>query len=262
MSSNNDEFVYGRHAGIDFLKTQDANLINKVFLQNGVQEEFANQVYQLARKKNLVVQNAPKNKLDQMVNHENHQGLVLTVAPFEYADLDKLLDKFDQDGKDPFILMLDSIEDPHNLGSILRTCDATGVDAVIIPKRRATGLTSVVAKTSTGAIDYVPVARVNNLVQITKMLKKRGYWIFGTAMKGEDYRKWNANGKTVLVIGNEGKGISPLLLKQMDQTLTIPMVGHVQSLNASVATGVLLYGMFNRRQPEKQKNSKTQVYNN
>lgn len=99
-----------------------------------MQEEFANQVYQLARKKNLVVQNAPKNKLDQMVNHENHQGLVLTVAPFEYADLDQLLDKFDQEGKDPFILMLDSIEDPHNLGSILRTCDATGVDAVIIPK--------------------------------------------------------------------------------------------------------------------------------
>ncbi|EFB62077.1 RNA methyltransferase, TrmH family, group 3 [Lactobacillus gasseri 224-1] len=259
MSSNNDEFVYGRHAGIDFLKTQDANLINKVFLQNGVQEEFANQVYQLARKKNLVVQNAPKNKLDQMVNHENHQGLVLTVAPFEYADLDELLDKFDQDGKDPFILMLDSIEDPHNLGSILRTCDATGVDAVIIPKRRATGLTSVVAKTSTGAIDYVPVARVNNLVQTTKLLKKRGYWIFGTAMEGEDYRKWNANGKTVLVIGNEGKGISPLLLKQMDQTLTIPMVGHVQSLNASVATGVLLYGMFNSRHPEN-KNARKRLH--
>ena len=233
------------------IAAQDANLINKVFLQNGVQEEFANQVYQLARKKNLVVQNAPKNKLDQMVNHENHQGLVLTVAPFEYADLDELLDKFDQEGKEPFILILDSIEDPHNLGSILRTCDATGVDAVIIPKRRASGLTSVVAKTSTGAIDYVPVARVNNLVQTTKMLKKRGYWIFGTAMEGEDYRKWNAKGKTVLVIGNEGKGISPLLLKQMDQTLTIPMVGHVQSLNASVATGVLLYGMFNSRHPEK-----------
>ena len=114
-------------------------------------------------------------------------------------------------------------------------------------QRRASGLTSVVAKTSTGAIDYVPVARVNNLVQTTKLLKKRGYWIFGTAMEGQDYRQWNAQGKTVLVIGNEGKGISPLLLKQMDQTLTIPMVGHVQSLNASVATGVLLYQMFSSR---------------
>lgn len=153
--------------------------------------------------------------------------------------------------KDAFLLMLDSIEDPHNLGSILRSADATGVNAIIIPKRHATGLTSVVAKTSTGAIDYVPVARVNNLVQTTKLLKKRGYWIFGTDMKGTDYRRWNANGKTVLVIGNEGKGISHLLKEQMDQTLTLPMVGHVQSLNASVATGILLYQMMNSRNPLK-----------
>lgn len=246
-SNNNADFVFGRHAGLDFLKTQDAEAINKVFLQKGIQEEFANQVYSLARKKGLVVQNAPKNKLDQLVDHGNHQGLVLAVASFKYADLEELLDQFEAEGKEPFLLMLDSIEDPHNLGSILRTCDATGVDGVIIPQRRASGLTSVVAKTSTGAIDYVPVARVTNLVQTTKMLKKRGYWIFGTAMEGVDYRQWNAKGKTVLVIGNEGKGISPLLLKQMDQTLTIPMIGHVQSLNASVATGVLLYQMYNSR---------------
>ena len=246
MNSNND-FVFGRHAGLDFLKTQDAEKINKVFLQNGVREDFANQVYQLARKKHLIVQNVPKNKLDQLTDNGNHQGLVLAVSSFEYAIFEDLLDKFDAEGKEPFLLMLDSIEDPHNLGSILRTCDATGVDGVIIPQRRASGLTSVVAKTSTGAIDYVPVARVNNLVQTTKLLKKRGYWIFGTAMDGQDYRQWNAQGKAVLVIGNEGKGISPLLLKQMDQTLTIPMIGHVQSLNASVATGVLLYQMFSSR---------------
>ena len=137
----------------------------------------------------------------------------------------------------------------NNLGSILRSADATGVDGIIIPKRHATGLTSVVAKTSTGAIDYVPVARVNNLVQTTKELKKRGYWVFGTDMAGTDYREWNAQGKTVLVIGNEGKGIAPLLKKQMDQTITLPMVGHVQSLNASVATGVLLYQAYNSRNP-------------
>lgn len=249
MSENKEDFVFGRHAGIDFLKTQDAEKINKVFLQKGIHEDFANQVYQLAKKKHLVVQETPKNKLDQLTNQGNHQGLVLAIASFEYANLDNLLDKFDEQGKEPFLLMLDSIEDPHNLGSILRTSDATGVDAIIIPKRRASGLTSVVAKTSTGAIDHVPVARVNNLVQTTKLLKKRGYWFFGTAMEGIDYRRWDAKGKSVLVIGNEGKGISPLLLKQMDQTLTIPMVGHVQSLNASVATGVLLYQMFNSRHP-------------
>ncbi|EFG55540.1 23S rRNA (guanosine(2251)-2'-O)-methyltransferase RlmB [Lactobacillus amylolyticus] len=251
MTSNDKDFVFGRHAGLDFLKTQSADRINKVFLQHGVQEDFANQVYALAKKKRLVVQTAPKNKLDRLVAGGNHQGLVLAVSSFEYADLDQLLDEFDQVGKEPFLLMLDSIEDPHNLGSILRSADATGVDAIIIPKRHASGLTSVVAKTSTGAIDYVPVARVNNLVQTTKNLKKRGYWIFGTDMKGTDYRQWNANGKTVLVIGNEGKGIAPLLKKQMDQTLTLPMVGHVQSLNASVATGILLYQMLNSRNPLK-----------
>ncbi|WP_297817975.1 23S rRNA (guanosine(2251)-2'-O)-methyltransferase RlmB [uncultured Lactobacillus sp.] len=249
MSANNEDFVFGRHAGLDFLKTQDADKINKIFLQKGIQEDFTNQVYQLARKKHLIVQNAPKNKLDQLTDSGNHQGLVLAVASFEYADLDELLAKFDEERKEPFLLMLDSIEDPHNLGSILRTCDATGVDAVIIPKRRASGLTSVVAKTSTGAIDHVPVVRVTNLVQTTKILKDQGYWFFGTAMSGTDYRLWDAKGKTVLVIGNEGKGISPLLLKQMDQTLTIPMIGHVQSLNASVATGVMLYQMFNSRHP-------------
>lgn len=251
MASNDKDFVFGRHAGLDFLKTQSADRINKVFLQHGVQEDFANQVYALAKKKRLVVQTAPKNKLDRLVAGGNHQGLVLAVSSFEYADLDQLLDEFDQVGKEPFLLMLDSIEDPHNLGSILRSADATGVDAIIIPKRHASGLTSVVAKTSTGAIDYVPVARVNNLVQTTKNLKKRGYWVFGTDMKGTDYRQWNANGKTVLVIGNEGKGIAPLLKKQMDQTLTLPMVGHVQSLNASVATGILLYQMLNSRNPLK-----------
>lgn len=251
MTSNDKDFVFGRHAGLDFLKTQSADRINKVFLQHGVQEDFANQVYALAKKKRLVVQTAPKNKLDRLVAGGNHQGLVLAVSSFEYADLDQLLDEFDQAGKEPFLLMLDSIEDPHNLGSILRSADATGVDAIIIPKRHASGLTSVVAKTSTGAIDYVPVARVNNLVQTTKNLKKRGYWVFGTDMRGTDYRQWNANGKTVLVIGNEGKGIAPLLKKQMDQTLTLPMVGHVQSLNASVATGILLYQMLNSRNPLK-----------
>lgn len=248
MTSVNSDFVFGRHAGIDFLKTQDAGRINKIFLQQGVQADFASQVVYLAKKKGLIIQNVPKNKLDRLVQGGNHQGLVLAVSSFEYADLDQLLNKFEAENHDAFLLMLDSIEDPHNLGSILRSADATGVDAIIIPKRHATGLTSVVAKTSTGAIDYVPVARVNNLVQTTKELKKRGYWIFGTDMEGADYRKWDAKGKTVLVIGNEGKGISPLLKKQMDQTLTLPMVGHVQSLNASVATGVLLYQMLTSRQ--------------
>lgn len=247
MTSTNKDFVFGRHASIDFLKTQDASKINKVFLQHGVQEDFAQEIYSLAKKKRIVVQTVPKTKLDKLVDRGNHQGIVLAVSSFQYQDLPALLSAFDKEGKAPFLLMLDSIEDPHNLGSILRSADATGVDAVIIPKRRASGLTSVVAKTSTGAIDYVPVCRVNNLVQTTKKLKKAGFWVFGSDMQGQNYRSWNAKGKTVLVIGNEGKGISPLLKKQMDQMLTLPMVGHVQSLNAGVATGILLYQMLYSR---------------
>ncbi|APT18116.1 RNA methyltransferase, TrmH family, group 3 [Amylolactobacillus amylotrophicus DSM 20534] len=248
INSTNPDFVFGRHAAVDYLKEMDQTTINKVFLQSGVQEDFAKEVFGLAKAKGLVVQTVPKTKLDQLVDRGNHQGIVLAIASFAYADLDELLADFEARKHDPFILMLDGIEDPHNLGSILRTADATGVDAIIIPKHRATGLTGVVAKTSTGAIDHVPVARVTNLVQTVKKMKDQGYWFFGTAMNGDDYRQWNAKGKAVLVIGNEGKGISKLLLEQMDQKLTIPMIGHVQSLNAGVATGILLYQMFTSRE--------------
>ncbi|HCH60436.1 23S rRNA (guanosine(2251)-2'-O)-methyltransferase RlmB, partial [Leuconostoc lactis] len=149
----------------------------------------------------------------------------------------------------PFFLILDGIEDPHNLGSILRTADAAVVHGIIIPKRRAVQLTATVAKISTGAIEYVPVARVTNLVNTVNELKDRGVWIFGTDMAGEDYRRWDAKGATALVIGNEGKGISPLLKKKVDGMLTIPMVGHVQSLNASVAASLLIYQGFSSRNP-------------
>ena len=146
-------------------------------------------------------------------------------------------------------MILDGIEDPHNLGSILRTADAAGVHGIIIPKRRAVQLTATVAKTSTGAIEHVPVARVTNLAAVVESLKKRGVWIFGTDMSGEDYRRWDAKGATALIIGNEGKGISPLLKKKVDGMLTIPMIGHVQSLNASVAASLLIYQGYNSRHP-------------
>ncbi|KRN04240.1 23S rRNA (guanosine(2251)-2'-O)-methyltransferase RlmB [Holzapfeliella floricola] len=241
------EFVYGKHAAVDYLKNNEGSRVNKIFLQNGVSADFEKEIKGLAKKARVVVQEVPKNKLEKLVGHQaNHQGIVLTIASFEYADLDDTLVQLEN--KNPMILMLDSIEDPHNLGSILRTADATGVDAIIIPKHRATGLTSVVAKSSTGAINHVPVIRETNLVNTVNKMKKAGFWFFGTDMKGQDYRKWDAKGKTVLVIGNEGKGISRLLKEQMDQMLTIPMVGHVQSLNAGVASGVLMYQAFTSRE--------------
>ncbi|VTU63019.1 rRNA methyltransferase [Lactobacillus hokkaidonensis JCM] [Leuconostoc pseudomesenteroides] len=241
------EFIYGHHASVEALKSKQE--INKVWVQTGLQDKIRNEVLQLAKKRGLVVQQAPKSKLDELTDGVNHQGVVLSVAAFEYASVDDLFDQANQKNEAPFFLILDGIEDPHNLGSILRTADAAGVHGIIIPKRRAVQLTATVAKTSTGAIEHVPVARVTNLATVVESLKKRGVWIFGTDMSGEDYRHWDAKGATALIIGNEGKGISPLLKKKVDGMLTIPMIGHVQSLNASVAASLLIYQGYNSRHP-------------
>jgi len=241
------DFVIGRHPAVAALRSQQT--INKVFLQTGVKSEAIDEIRQLAQRRHLVISEVPKQKLDTMTDHENHQGVVLGVAAFEYASIDDLFANAEKAGEQPFFLILDNVEDPHNLGSILRTADASGVHGVIIPKRRAVGLTSTVSKTSTGAIETVPVARVTNLVNTVNDLKKRGMWIFGTDMAGTDYRDWNAKGATGLIIGNEGKGISRLLKETVDETLTIPMVGTVQSLNASVAAGLLMYQGFSSRHP-------------
>ncbi|MDF7637181.1 23S rRNA (guanosine(2251)-2'-O)-methyltransferase RlmB [Leuconostocaceae bacterium ESL0958] len=240
-------FIYGHHAAVEALK-QKAN-INKVWLQQGLAPKMEGEVSRLAKQQGLVVQQAPKARLDELADGGHHQGIVLSVAAYTYASLDDLFDRAEQSGAAPFFLILDGIEDPHNLGSILRTADAAGVHGVIIPKRRAVQLTATVAKTSTGAIEHVPVCRVTNLVQTVKTLKERGVWVFGTDVQGADYRTWDARGASALVIGNEGKGMAPLLKKQVDQMLTIPMVGHVQSLNASVAASLLIYQGFSSRQP-------------
>lgn len=221
--------------------------INKVFIQAGLKADALNEIIKLAKKQNLIISQVPKSKLDLLADRQNHQGVVLAVAAYEYAELDDLFAAAKAKDEAPFFLILDGIEDPHNLGSIMRTADAAGVHGIIIPKRRAVQLTATVAKTSTGAIEYVPVVRVTNLVQTIAELKERGLWIFGTDMAGQDYRTWDANGPTALVIGNEGKGISPLIKKACDGMLTIPMVGHVQSLNASVAASLLIYQGFSSR---------------
>jgi 23S rRNA (guanosine2251-2'-O)-methyltransferase len=241
------EFVFGHHASVEALK--GTTEINKVWLQNGLADKARNEISGLAKKRGLIIQEAPKAKLDELTNGQNHQGVVLSIAAYAYATIEDLFAKAAQKDEAPFFLVLDSIEDPHNLGSIMRTADAAGVHGIIIPKRRAVQLTSVVAKTSTGAIEHVPVARVTNLVQTVEQLKERGVWVFGTDMNGKDYRRWDAKGATALIIGNEGKGISPLLKKSVDETLTIPMIGHVQSLNDSVAASLLIYQGYNSRNP-------------
>ncbi len=249
MNNDSPEFIIGRHPAVAALKSDQE--INKVFIQKGLKTDAISQIVKLAKERRLVISNVPKTKLDQMVNHQNHQGVALAVAAYKYATIDDLFDNAARYDEAPFFLILDELADPHNLGSILRTADAAGVHGIIIPKRRAVGLTSVVAKTSTGAIEHVPVARVTNLVQTANELKERGVWLFGTDMKGTDYRRWDAKGAVALVIGNEGKGISSLLKKTCDEMLTIPMIGHVQSLNASVAASLLIYQGFSSRHPLK-----------
>ena len=250
-NKQDEEFIIGRHPVVAALRSNDP--LNKLFIQSGIKkdEKSISEILQLARKKKLVVSEVPKQKLDKLTDRQNHQGVVLAVAAFKYASIDDLFANAEKQNQPPFFVILDNIEDPHNLGSIIRTADAAGVSGVIIPKHRAVGLTSTVSKTSAGAIERVPVARVTNLSNTIKELKDRGMWIFGTDISGKDYRKWDASGSVALVIGNEGKGISPLLKKQVDEMLTIPMTGDIQSLNASVAASVLIYQGFNYRHPLK-----------
>lgn len=242
--SENEDFVFGRHMALEAIKSGRGN---KLFIQDDLKGDKITQLKETAQNKSVPVKWVPKSKLDNLSDGHNHQGIVLGVTPYEYLDLDELLQQTLAKNPEPFFILLDGLEDPHNFGSILRTADATGVDGVIIPKHRAVGITSVVAKTSTGAVEHVPVARVTNLAQSVATLKSQGFWIFGTAMEGGDYRQWNTSGKIALIIGNEGKGMSSLLQKEVDEMLNIPMCGHVQSLNAGVAAGLLMYEVFRNR---------------
>lgn len=239
------DFVFGRHAVVEALQTPDR--VNRVFIQEGTSGRDAAKVIELAREKGIQVQTVPKTKIEDLVGNAVHQGLVASIAAYEYADLEDVFKKAKEKGEDPFIVILDGVEDPHNLGSILRTADATGVHGIIIPKRRSASLTATVAKASTGAIEHVPVVRVTNLTQTIEQLKARGIWVFGTDMNGTDYRKWNTSGPLAIVMGNEGKGVSRIVKESVDEMVTIPMVGHVQSLNASVASALMMYEVFRNR---------------
>ncbi|QIL46124.1 23S rRNA (guanosine(2251)-2'-O)-methyltransferase RlmB [Vagococcus coleopterorum] len=243
-STEEVDFVYGKHAVVESLKNKRGN---KLFLQEDLKGANAQELKELAAEYSVPVSWAPKVKLDKLTDGAVHQGIVMGITPFEYLSVEELIEQAKSKKEEPFFLVLDGIEDPHNFGSILRTADATGVDGVIIPKHRAVGITSVVTKTSTGAVEHIPVARATNLKQGLVTLKENGFWIFGTDMSGTDYRQWNTAGSIALIIGNEGKGMSPGLKKDVDEMLSIPMSGHVQSLNASVAAGLLMYEVFRNR---------------
>lgn len=239
----NNDMVYGVHAVIESL---EANTGNKLYIQDDLKGKNVDRIKALAAEKKVSISWTQKKSLSEMTEGAVHQGFVLRVSEFAYAELDDILQKAEADDN-PLILILDGLTDPHNFGSILRTADATKVTGVIIPKHRAVGVTPVVAKTSTGAVQHVPIARVTNLSQTLDKLKEAGFWTFGTDMNGTPSHKWNTSGKLALIIGNEGKGISQNIKKQMDEMITIPMAGHVQSLNASVAAAVLMYEVFRNK---------------
>ena len=249
QSEQTGELIAGKNPVVEALRA--GRDMNKVWLAEGIQKSGVTEIIQLARDAGIIVQFVPKKKLDNLTD-ANHQGIVASVAAYRYAELDDSFDLAASKQEDPLFIILDEIEDPHNLGSIMRTADAVGAHGIIIPKRRAVGLTAVVAKASTGAIEHIPVYRAVNLAQTVDELKERGVWIAGTdAAKSTDYRNMDATLPLALIIGSEGKGMSRLLKEKCDFLYYLPMVGHVTSLNASVATSVLLYEIWRVRNPLK-----------
>ena len=247
LLEQNGEIIYGKHAVLELLK--QSKQVNKILYQKNSNNKAISDIINIVKQQGILFQEVPKAKLDELTQQANHQGIVATIPPFEYQPLEACFELAQARQEEPVLLILDGIEDPHNLGSILRTADATGVHGVIIPKRRAATLTGVVAKTATGALEHVPVVRVTNLVQTIEQLQARGVWVFATDMQGQDMRQWNSQGAIAIVIGNEGQGVSQLIKQKVDGTITIPMGGHVQSLNASVAAGVLMYEVARHRLP-------------
>ena len=242
--------IEGRNPVIEILKS--GRDVDKILVAKGSKEGSINKIIAMAKDKKIPVQEVDRRKLDQMAESDNHQGVMAYVAAYEYADLNAILDALEAKEENPFLIICDEINDPHNLGSILRTANATGAHAVIIPKRRSVGLTAVVAKTSAGAIEYTPVCKVTNLTQTMKMLQDRGIWIVGADMAGENYHyQQDMLGKLAIVVGSEGKGMSRLVKENCDFLVRIPMMGDVTSLNASVAASILMYEAVRQNQTKK-----------
>ena len=195
----------------------------------------------------VIIQEVDRHKLDEMSESHAHQGVIAITSDYRYYDLDEILEIPRQNGEDPFFIILDGITDPHNLGSIIRTADAVGAHAVIIPKRRSVQITPIVAKASAGAVEYLPVCKVTNIVNTIKTLKENGLWIAAVDMDGQTFYQQNLGGPLGLVVGSEGEGISRLVKQNCDFTVSMPMSGNVTSLNASVAGGILLYEVYRQR---------------
>ena len=243
------EQIEGRNAVLEAFRS--GKCVDQLFILDGCQDGPVRTIAREARKKNTIINSVAKERLDQLSETGAHQGVIAQVAAYEYSTVEDILAKAKEKGEDPFIFILDNIEDPHNLGAIIRTANLAGAHGVIIPKRRAVGLTSTVAKTSAGALNYTPVAKVTNLGHTIDELKEQGMWFVCADMGGETMYNLNLTGPIGVVIGNEGEGVSRLIREKCDFVASIPMKGDIESLNASVAAGVLGYEIVRQRLQKK-----------
>ena len=241
----NENQVEGRNAVLEVFKS--GRDIEKIIVAKGNTEGTIRRIMAMAADKGVVLQQVERKLHDEMSQTKNQQGVIAIVSSHSYVSVEDILEKAKSKGKDPFVIILDEITDPHNFGAILRTADAAGADGVIISKRRSVGLTATVAKTSAGAIEYVPVAKVTNIANTIEDLKKAGLWIACTDMDGKSYFESDLKGPIALVIGSEGDGVSRLVKEKCDFTVSIPMYGQISSLNASVAAALFMYEVVRQR---------------
>ena len=239
------QVIEGRNAVLEAFRSGKS--IDKVYILDGCQDGPIRSIVREAKKHDTIINFVTKERLGQLSETGKHQGAIAMAAAYDYAEIDDMLELARQKGEDPFLILLNNIEDPHNLGAIIRTANLAGAHGVIIPKRRAVGLTATVARTSAGALNYTPVAKVTNLVKTMEELKEKGLWFVCADMDGDVMYKVNMKGPIGLVIGNEGEGVGRLVKENCDMTASIPMKGDIDSLNASVAAGVLAYEIVRQR---------------
>lgn len=241
-----DDQVEGRNAVLELLES--GKDMNKIFVEKGEKHGSIHKIIAIAKERRIIIVEKEKRQMQEMAQNQNYQGVIAIVPPFEYCEIEDILEEAENKNEDPFVLILDGIEDPHNLGSIIRTAETAGVHGIIIPKRRAAAVNSTVAKTSAGAVEYMKIARVTNISDAIDKLKRAGLWICGTDISTEKYYyNQDLTGPIGIVIGNEGNGMSEKVRKNCDFLVKIPMKGKVTSLNASVSTGIVVYEAVKQR---------------
>lgn len=238
--------IEGRNSVLELLES--GKDINKIFIEKGEKHGSINKIIGIAKERKVVIVEVEKSKLNQMAQTDNHQGVIAVVPPFDYCEVEDILNEAKSKNEKPFIMILDGIEDPHNLGSIIRTAETAGVHGIIIPKRRACMVNSTVYKVASGAVEHMKIARVNNITDTINYLKENDIWIYGTEMEAEKYYyNENLTGAVAIVVGSEGFGMSRLVKENCDVLLKIPMRGTITSLNASVSAGIVMYEVVRQR---------------